>query len=74
MLLPQLAISAQLLLDVLGALLKRHALMPQQALVIIRILALFVTLLRIAILAFHLEGIAFGARILKLANLLEQIA
>jgi len=45
--------------------------MQQQVLAITHLLVQFAVLRRTAILAFRLEVIAFGARTLKIANLLE---
>jgi hypothetical protein len=66
-----LAINARRHLDALGAEVLRHVSMQQQVLAITHLLVQFAVLRRIAILAFRLEVIAFGARTLKIANLLE---
>jgi len=69
-----LAINASSLLDALGVLVIRSALMLQQVLAIMHFRVPYVMLQLIAILAFHLVEIAFGVRILKTANQLERIA
>jgi len=68
-----LAINALQLLDALGALLKESVLMHLRVLAIMRLLVPYVTLRLIAILASLSVEIAFGARTLKIANLLELI-